>query len=168
MILSFYDKESEIIWLGKFSKKFPKEIRRTARRKLIHIDSAKNIEDLKIPPGDRLHALSVDGQGQCSISINMQYRTCFSWENGNALNVEIFDYHKAELMNIHPGEILLEDFLKPMGITACKLAQSTHIGQKRISEIIHGRRSITAGTALRFSKFFGNSPEFLAINTDPL
>lgn len=52
-----------------------------------------------------------------------------------------------ELMNIHPGEILLEDFLKPMEITAYKLAQSTHIDQKRISEIIHGRRSITADTA---------------------
>ncbi|ASV10510.1 MULTISPECIES: HigA family addiction module antitoxin [Leptospira] len=65
-----------------------------------------------------------------------------------------------ELMNIHPGEILLEDFLKPMEITAYKLAQSTHIDQKRISEIIHGRRSITADTALRFSRFFGNSPEF--------
>ncbi|WP_016754099.1 HigA family addiction module antitoxin [Leptospira santarosai] len=65
-----------------------------------------------------------------------------------------------ELMNIHPGEILLEDFLKPMGITAYKLAQSAHIDQKRISEIIHGRRSITADTALRFSRFFGNSPEF--------
>ncbi|EPG74771.1 HigA family addiction module antitoxin [Leptospira sp. WS58.C1] len=65
-----------------------------------------------------------------------------------------------ELMNIHPGEILIEDFLKPMEITAYKLAQATHIDQKRISEIIHGRRSITADTALRFSRFFGNSPEF--------
>ncbi|TGL55281.1 type II toxin-antitoxin system RelE/ParE family toxin [Leptospira wolffii] len=93
MILSFYDKESETIWLGKFSKKFPKEIQRTARRKLIHIDSAKNIEDLKIPPGNRLHALSGDRQGQYSISINMQYRICFFWENGNASNVEIIGYH---------------------------------------------------------------------------
>ncbi|TGM18737.1 HigA family addiction module antitoxin [Leptospira meyeri] len=65
-----------------------------------------------------------------------------------------------ELMNIHPGEILLEDFLKPMELTAYKLAQSTLIDQKRISEIIHGKRAITADTALRFSKFFGNSPEF--------
>jgi len=63
-------------------------------------------------------------------------------------------------MNIHPGEILLEDFLKPMEITAYKLAQETLIDQKRISEIIHGKRSITADTALRFSKYFGNSAEF--------
>ncbi|TGK30626.1 type II toxin-antitoxin system RelE/ParE family toxin [Leptospira yasudae] len=93
MILSFADKESEMIWLGKLSKKFPKDIQRTARRKLIHLDSAKFLEDLKIPPGNRLHALSGDRRGQHSISINMQYRICFGWENGNVTNVEIVDYH---------------------------------------------------------------------------
>ncbi|RHX82001.1 type II toxin-antitoxin system RelE/ParE family toxin [Leptospira yasudae] len=93
MILSFADKESEMIWLGKLSKKFPKDIQRTARRKLIHLDSAKFLEDLKIPPGNRLHALSGDRRGQHSISINMQYRICFVWENGNVTNVEIVDYH---------------------------------------------------------------------------
>ncbi|MCR1795761.1 type II toxin-antitoxin system RelE/ParE family toxin [Leptospira sp. WS58.C1] len=93
MILSFSDKECETIWLGKFSKKFPKDIQRTARRKLIHLDSAKTLEDLKIPPGNRLHALSGDRRGQHSISINMQYRICFIWENGNVTNVEIVDYH---------------------------------------------------------------------------
>lgn len=82
-----------MIWLGKLSKKFPKDIQRTARRKLIHLDSAKFLEDLKIPPGNRLHALSGDRRGQHSISINMQYRICFGWENGNVTNVEIVDYH---------------------------------------------------------------------------
>lgn len=62
--------------------------------------------------------------------------------------------------NIYPGEILLEDFLIPMGITAYKLSKETHIDQTRISEIIRGKRGITADTALRFSKYFGNSPEF--------
>ena len=61
---------------------------------------------------------------------------------------------------IHPGEILLEEFLKPMNITAYRLAKETKIDQTRISEIIKGKRSITIDTALRFSKFFGNSPEF--------
>lgn len=93
MILSFSDKECEFIWKGKFSKKFPKNIQRTARRKLIHLDSAKSLEDLKIPPGNRLHTLTGDRQGQHSISVNMQYRICFVWENGNAKNVEITDYH---------------------------------------------------------------------------
>lgn len=62
--------------------------------------------------------------------------------------------------NIHPGEILLEEFLKPMGITAYRLSKETKIDQTRISEITHGKRSISVDTALRFAKFFGNSPEF--------
>jgi antitoxin HigA-1 len=62
--------------------------------------------------------------------------------------------------NIHPGKILIEDFLKPLQITAYRLAKNTSIPQTRISEIIKGNRRITADTALRFSKYFGNSPKF--------
>ena len=65
-----------------------------------------------------------------------------------------------KIPNIHPGEILSEEFLKPMNITAYRLAKETKIDQTRISEIVKGKRSITIDTALRFSKFFGNSPEF--------
>jgi addiction module HigA family antidote len=64
------------------------------------------------------------------------------------------------LPNIHPGEILFEEFLEPLNITAYRLAKETNIPQTRISEIIKAKRRITADTALRFSKFFGNSPEF--------
>lgn len=65
-----------------------------------------------------------------------------------------------KIPTIHPGEILLEEFLKPMGITAYRLSKETKIDQTRISEIIRGKRSISVDTALRFAKFFGNSPEF--------
>lgn len=65
-----------------------------------------------------------------------------------------------KLNNIHPGEILLEEFLKPMEISAYRLAKETFIPQTRISEIIKGNRRITADTALRFSKFFGTSTKF--------
>ncbi len=65
-----------------------------------------------------------------------------------------------KLKNIHPGEILLEEFLIPLGISAYKLSKDTHIPQTRISAIINGNRRITAGTALRFSKYFGNSAKF--------
>ncbi len=64
------------------------------------------------------------------------------------------------LANIHPGEILAEEFLKPLKITAYKLAKDLNIPQTRISEVIKGRRRITADTALRLSKYFGNSPKF--------
>ena len=64
------------------------------------------------------------------------------------------------LTNIHPGEILREEFLKPLGISAYKLSKETFIPQTRISEILKGNRRITADTALRLSKFFGNSAKF--------
>lgn len=66
----------------------------------------------------------------------------------------------AKLKNIHPGEILMEEFLLPLNITAYRLAKDTDIPQTRISEIIKGKRRITADTALRFSKYFGNSAKF--------
>lgn len=65
-----------------------------------------------------------------------------------------------KLRNIHPGEVLNEEFLKPMGISAYRLAKETKIPQTRIAEIVKGSRRITADTALRFSKFFDNSPQF--------
>ncbi|PIR75401.1 MAG: addiction module antidote protein, HigA family [Candidatus Magasanikbacteria bacterium CG_4_9_14_0_2_um_filter_42_11] len=65
-----------------------------------------------------------------------------------------------KIPNIHPGEILQEEFLAPLNITAYRLSKETHIPATRISEIIHGRRSITADTALRFGTFFEVSPEF--------
>lgn len=66
----------------------------------------------------------------------------------------------VELDNVHPGEVLHEEFLLPMNISAYKLSKDTHIPQTRISEIIHGRRSITVDTALRLSKYFGTSASF--------
>jgi addiction module HigA family antidote len=67
---------------------------------------------------------------------------------------------KKKLANVHPGEVLEEEFLKPLSITAYRLAKETLISQTRISEIIKGKRGVTADTALRFSRFFGNSPQF--------
>jgi addiction module HigA family antidote len=66
----------------------------------------------------------------------------------------------ARLKNIHPGEVLQEEFLAPLGITAYRLSKDISIPQTRISQIIKGQRRVTADTALRFSKYFGNSPKF--------
>ena len=93
MIISFKDKETEKVWNGFYSKKYPVSIQKTAKRKLIHIHSVIDLNDLKIPPGNRLHALEGDRKGQYSISINDQYRICFKWKNQNAIEVEIVDYH---------------------------------------------------------------------------
>ena len=93
MIASFADREAEKIWMGTFSRKLPVEIQRVARRKLIQLDGAIDINDLRIQPGNKLHLLGGNRKGQYSISINMKWRICFRWESGNAHDVEITDYH---------------------------------------------------------------------------
>ena len=93
MIISFRDKETEKIWKQQYSKQLPRDIQRIGLRKLIIINRAKDLNDLKIPPGNKLEQLSGDRQGQFSIRINDQYRICFFWENGVASLVEITDYH---------------------------------------------------------------------------
>ena len=72
----------------------------------------------------------------------------------------MIDMNKREIPPIHPGEILLEEFLKPMGISQYRLAKDTNVDPRRINEIVHGQRSITADTALRLSRFFGTSERF--------
>lgn len=93
MIKSFSCKETEKIYNGQYSKKFPSNIQRSARRKLLYLDEADVIEDLRIPPGNRLEALRGNRKGQWSIRVNDQYRVCFKWEGMNASHVEIVDYH---------------------------------------------------------------------------
>ena len=93
MILSFNDKDSEKIWNSEFTKRFPIEIQKKAKMKLELLNAAKKVEELKIPPSNRLHVLLGDRKGQQSISVNDQYRICFIWESGNTYNVEVVDYH---------------------------------------------------------------------------
>ena len=93
MIISFQDKETEKIWAQQYSRKLPRDIQRIGLRKLIIINRAKDLNDLSIPPGNKLEQLSGDRKGQFSIRINDQYRICFFWENGIASHVEITDYH---------------------------------------------------------------------------
>ena len=93
MILSFACKETEKIFGGQFSKRFPPQIQRTARRKLLYLDEADQISDLRSPPGNRLEKLAGDRSGQWSIRINNQWRICFDWQSPNAYEVEITDYH---------------------------------------------------------------------------
>lgn len=74
-------------------KKLPKQLQRIAERKLLMLEAAVHIQDLKVPPGNRLEKLIGDRKGQYSIRINDKWRICFNWYNGNVYNVEIVDYH---------------------------------------------------------------------------
>jgi proteic killer suppression protein len=93
MIKSFRDKETEKIFNRYFSSKLPQNIQSIARKKLIILDAVIEIEDLKVPPGNRLEALKGDRRGQHSIRINDQWRICFKWKDGDSYDVEITDYH---------------------------------------------------------------------------
>ena len=93
MILSFADKETEKIWNGIVSKKLPREIQEVARRKLRMINNSININDLRVPPANRLEKLKGDLKEFYSIRNNNQWRIIFIFENGNAFAVKIIDYH---------------------------------------------------------------------------
>lgn len=93
MIQSFYDKETECIFHQQFSRKIPETIQRIALRKLIMINNAKDLNDLRVPPANRLEKLSGDRNRQYSIRINDQYRICFRFDQGDFYDVEITDYH---------------------------------------------------------------------------
>jgi proteic killer suppression protein len=93
MIQNFADSETEKIWNGVRSRKFAVEVQEKGLIKLRMLNQARRIEDLRIPPGNRLEHLKGDRKGQCSIRINGQWRICFKWTDGGPADVEIVDYH---------------------------------------------------------------------------
>ena len=140
MIKSFKNLETMRIYEQHYVKRIPVDVSRIALRKLIMMDNAENINDLRIPPGNRLEKLSGDREGQYSIMI---------------INTPTV------------GEILKEEFMEPMGISAYKLAQSIFVPTSRVQDILHNRRKISVDTSLRLGKFFGVSDEyFLNLQND--
>ena len=93
MIKTFRDNETEKIFNRLVSRKLPQNIQYLARRKLVILDAATELNTLRVPPGNRLEALKGDRKGQHGIRINEQWRICFRWKAGDAYDVEIADYH---------------------------------------------------------------------------
>ena len=93
MIISFGNKDTEKIWKGDFVTLLPNEIQEIGRRKLRMLNNSQNLIDLQIPPSNRLEKLKGNLKDFYSIRINSQWRIIFKWQNGNALEVEIIDYH---------------------------------------------------------------------------
>jgi toxin HigB-1 len=94
LIKTFADLETRTFWeTGKSRKVPPPNLRATAKRKLAMLDAAKSLDDLKTPPNNRLHRLHHDRAGRHAIRINDQFRLCFRWQDGNAFDVTITDYH---------------------------------------------------------------------------
>lgn len=93
MIKSFADKRSAAVFTGYAVRGVPEYIQQRARAKLLAIDAAGRLDDLRAPPGNRMEALQGDRRGQHSIRVNNQWRICFVWRDGEAWEVEIVDYH---------------------------------------------------------------------------
>jgi proteic killer suppression protein len=93
MIRSFGDRETELVWSGVRSRKLPGDIQNKALVKLTLLNRSANLDDLKIPPGNRLERLKGERRHQHSIRINGQWQICFEWREGHAYGVEIVDYH---------------------------------------------------------------------------
>ena len=95
MIKSFADTRTAALFAGYSVKALPNQIQGRARAKLLAVDAAKQLDDLRAPPGNRLEALHGDRRGQHSIRVNDQWRICFEWREAAAWNVKIVDYHKG-------------------------------------------------------------------------
>lgn len=93
MIRSFRDRETEKVFRREPRTKFGRNVERAALRKLLILHAAESLHDLRVPPGNRLEKLSGDRAGQYSIRVNDQWRICFRWNDGDAWDVEIVDYH---------------------------------------------------------------------------
>jgi len=93
VIKTFADRHTQELYATGKSKRFPQDVIKRAVRRLEYIDLATRLDDLKVPPGNRLHALGRERAGQCAISINDQWRICFRFVDGDAYDVEITDYH---------------------------------------------------------------------------
>ena len=167
MIKSFADSETEKVFNREFSRKLAGDIQAVALRKLRMLSNAHAINDLRSPPANRLEKLSGDREGQHSIRINDQYRICFVWEAEMPTTWRSWTITRKEavmttkkLAPVHPGEVLLEEFLGPLGLSQNRLALSLGVPPRRINEIVLRKRRVTAETALRLARYFDTTPQF--------
>ncbi|TIH29283.1 type II toxin-antitoxin system RelE/ParE family toxin [Subtercola vilae] len=93
MIQSFSDRETALVWQRSHVRKFGSDLQRIANRKLLMLDAAETVNDLRIPPGNRLEQLRGGRAGQYSIRVNDQWRICFTWTSAEPADVQITDYH---------------------------------------------------------------------------
>lgn len=136
-----------------------------AERKLQMLDIARRIDDLRIPPANRLEALKGNRRGQFSIRINDSVALVFSRRRRKRLRrgdrrLPLRSATSNKMRPIHPGEILREEFLVPLGLSASALALELKVPAPRINDIVHKRHAVTPDTALRLWRYFGTSPEF--------
>jgi len=146
VLRSFADKDTERVWRRERSRRLDSSVQRAALRKLLILDAAETLDDANVPPGNRLEKLH--GDQKTSRSSTTTERRIDKMRT------------TAALAPIHPGEILAEEYLTPLGVTQHKLAVAIGVPPRRINEIVHGTRRISADTALRLARYFGTSERF--------
>jgi addiction module HigA family antidote len=151
-----------LIWSGRRSRKLPADIQNVALRKLRLLNQARVLNDLRVPPGNRLEALKADRRDsiRSASTINGASVSFGMREDRHMSRSSTTTARGALLRNPHPGEILLEEFLKPMDLSQNGLARAVHVAPRRINEIVLGKRDITADTDLRLARYFGLSEGF--------
>jgi len=175
MIKSFADRRTQALYVAGRAKRFPPELAARATRKLEYVDLATSLDDLKVPPGNRLHTLKTDRKGQHAIAINDRWRICFRFMNGDAYDVEVCDHHQPipedapmSIPNtrartqrpVHPDAMLRDDFLPDYALTVGGVAAALWVSRQSINELLRERRAVSPEMALRLSRLFGNAPEF--------
>lgn len=173
MIKTFADRQTEELFRTRKAKRLPAEVVRRALRKLEAVHEATQLADLRVPPGNRLHALTGDRAGQHALSVNDQWRICFRFESGDAFDVEFCDDHELEhgamsipktrpldRQPIHPGEMLRKEFLPEYGLSVTALDDAAGVSRQSMNELLRERRALSPEMALRLGKLFGNSAEF--------
>ncbi|HUC67199.1 MAG TPA: HigA family addiction module antitoxin [Stellaceae bacterium] len=171
MIVSFRDD-----WLRAFfvedmrSRNIPSDLESRLFRKLQMIDDATTDQDLRVPPSNHFEKLRGNLAGFHSIRVNSQWRLVFRWDGGRGeakgrlSRRSQLQMRRTMLMTKRKpatvGEVLVEEFMRPMGLTQAALAEAMGVQRKHVNELCNNRRNVTAATALILARVFGNSPDF--------
>jgi antitoxin HigA-1 len=164
---SFADTETALIWSGRRSRRLPADIQEVALRKLRLLTQARSLSDCRAPPGNRLEALR-GARG------NIRSASMTSGESVSTGGKEVQPMSKSSIItapdwlpNPTPGEILLEEFLRPLDLSQTALARALRVPPRRINEIVLGKRAVTADTDLRLTRYFGlTAGYFLGLQAD--
>jgi len=186
MIRSFRNQQSEDVFNGvknkRAAKVLPLALWGVAARKLDQVNRVVGLDELNVPTGNRLKPLRGDRAGQHSIRINDQYRICFRWADDGAHELKSRTITRSVAESplstwpswpegrmrklpthrppTHPGEMLMEEFLKPLAISQTEFAERIGVSYPRLNELIHGKRGVTPDTALRLAHVLGMSADF--------
>ena len=149
-----------------YGKGFPSDLVKRTRALLSAMDAALVLEDLRFPPGNHLEELKGDRTGQHSIRVNDQWPHLLRVDRSGAdrrrdRGLSLKGRKMTLIQNpSHPGEVLVQLYLDPLGMSAIALAKRLNVPRTRIERLVRGQTSLTADTAMRLSRFFGNTPEF--------